>query len=75
MAHPLAVTDPKIRTLLQLAALRFMLSRARETQHETLKIGIALRKGEIAAEVVDAFLEEQGALDLCYPEHMTCSST
>ena len=69
---PLAVTDPKIRVMLQLAGLRFMCSRARWLDHEAMLLGKALKSGAMTSEEVDAKLEEMGALDLCYPELMRC---
>jgi hypothetical protein len=67
---PLAVSDPKIRKLLQLAGLRFMCSRARWIDSEATKLGIALKAGNMTSDEVDAKLEEMGALDLVYPELM-----
>ncbi|UPK30606.1 hypothetical protein IVB26_20965 [Bradyrhizobium sp. 195] len=67
---PLAVNDPKIRKLLQLAGLRFMCSRARWLDSEATKLGIALKAGNMTSDEVDAKLEEMGALDLVYPELM-----
>ena len=67
---PLAVTDPKIRKLLQLAGLRFMITRAQWLISEATTLGKALKAGEMTSEEVDAKLEEWGALDLCYPELM-----
>ena len=67
---PLAVTDPKIRVMLQLAGLRFMCSRARWLDHEAMLLGKALKSGAMTSDEVDAKLEEMGALDLCYPELM-----
>jgi hypothetical protein len=67
---PLAITDPKIRKLLQLAGLRFMCSRARWLDSEATKLGIALKAGNMTSDEVDAKLEEMGALDLVYPELM-----
>ena len=66
----LAVTDPKIRKLLQLAGLRFMCSRARWLDHEAMQLGLALKAGRMTSDDVDAKLEEMGALDLVYPELM-----
>lgn len=65
---PLAVTDPKIRKLLQLAGLRFMITRSHWLISEATILGIALKDGTITSDDVDAKLEEWGALDLCYPE-------
>ena len=65
---PLAVTDPKIRKLLQLAGLRFMITRSHWLISEATILGSALRAGKISSDEVDAKLEEWGALDLCYPE-------
>ncbi len=67
---PLAVTDPKIRKLLQLAGLRFMVTRAHWLISEATVLGKALKAGEMTMDEVDAKLEEMGALDLCYPELM-----
>lgn len=72
MTPPLAVTDPKIRTLLQLAGLRFICSRARWFEDEATRLGIALKSGAMTSDQVDAKLEEMGALDLVYPELMWC---
>jgi hypothetical protein len=70
---PLAVTDPKIRKMLQLAGLRFVISRARWLESEAKRIGIALKSGTITSDQADAKLEAMGALDLVYPELMGCS--
>jgi hypothetical protein len=67
---PLAVTDPKIRVMLQLAGLRFMITRANWLISEATILGKALKAGDMTSEEVDAKLEEMGALDLCYPELM-----
>lgn len=67
---PLAVTDPKIRKLLQLAGLRFACSRARWLDSEATQLGIALKSGALTSDEVDAKLEAMGALDLVYPELM-----
>ncbi len=69
-ASPLAVTDPKIRKLLQLAGLRFMCSRARWIDSEGTRLGLALKSGTMTCDEVDAELEQMGALDLVYPELM-----
>ena len=65
---PLAVTDPKIRKLLQLAGLRFMITRSHWLISEATILGKALKAGTITSDEVDTKLEEWGALDLCYPE-------
>jgi hypothetical protein len=67
---PLAVTDSKIRKLLQLAGLRFMCSRARWLDSEGVRLGIALKSGTMTSDQVDVELERMGALDLIYPELM-----
>lgn len=67
---PLAVTDPKIRKMLQLAGLRFVCSRARWLEHEAMKMGLALKAGTMSSDDIDAELEKMGALDLVYPELM-----
>jgi hypothetical protein len=67
---PVAVTDPKIRKLLQLAGLRFVCSRARWLESEATAIGLALKSGKLTSDEVDARLDEMGALDLVYPELM-----
>ena len=67
-ASPLAVTDPKIRVMLQLAGLRFMISRSHWLISEATIVGKALKAGTMTTDEVDAKLEEWGALDLCYPE-------
>jgi hypothetical protein len=69
-SSPLAVTDPKIRKLLQLAGLRFMCSRARWLESECIHLGMALKSGAMTSDEVDAKLEAMGALDLVYPELM-----
>ena len=69
-ASPLAVTDPRIRKLLQLAGLRFMITRSQWLISEATILGKALKANEITSDEVDAKLEEWGALDLCYPELM-----
>jgi hypothetical protein len=73
MASPLAVTDPKIRKLLQLAGLRFMCTRARWLESEATLIGVALKSGAMTSDEADARLDELGALDLAYPELMECA--
>jgi hypothetical protein len=70
MTSPLAVTDPKIRKLLQLAGLRFMCSRARWLESEATILGTALKSGKMTSDDIDAKLEDMGALDLIYPELM-----
>ena len=65
---PLAVTDPKIRKLLQLAGLRFMITRSHWLISEATILGKALKAGTMTSDEVDTKLEEWGALDLCYPE-------
>jgi len=67
---PLAVTDPKIRKMLQLAGLRFVCSRARWLDSEAQIIGLALQAGDITSDQADAKIDELGALDLVYPELM-----
>lgn len=67
---PVAVEDPHIRKLLQLAGLRFMCSRARWLESEATIIGKALKSEAMTSDEVDAKLEEMGALDLVYPELM-----
>lgn len=67
---PLAVTDAKIRKLLQFAGLRFMCSRARWLDSEAVRLGLALKAGSMTSDQVDAELDEMGALDLVYPELM-----
>lgn len=68
--NPLAVTDPKIRKMLQLAGLRFVCSRARWLEGEAMKMGLALKAGTMSSDDIDAELEKMGALDLVYPELM-----
>ena len=65
---PLAVTDPKIRKLLQLAGLRFMITRSQWLISEATIVGKALKAGTMTSDEVDEKLAEWGALDLCYPE-------
>jgi hypothetical protein len=67
---PVAVSDPRIRKLLQLAGLRFVCSRADWLKSEAMLIGIALKSGKITSDEADAKIAELGALDLCYPELM-----
>jgi hypothetical protein len=74
MNSPLAVTDPKIRKLLQFAGLRFMCSRARWLESEAVALGIALKSGAMSSDQVDDKLAEMGALDLVYPDLMTADS-
>lgn len=66
-SHRLIVSDPTIRTQLQLAGLRFMWSRARWLESEVRLLGLGLKNGTITSRQVDAKLEEMGALDLVYP--------
>ena len=70
VVSPLAVTDPKIRMMLQLAGLRFMITRASWLISEATILGKALKTGAMTSEEADTKLEEMGALDLCYPELM-----
>ncbi|MGY4570550.1 hypothetical protein ACVWY5_003620 [Bradyrhizobium sp. USDA 3256] len=72
MNHRLMVSDPIIRTQLQLAGLRFMWSRARWLESEARHLGLGLKSGALTSRQVDARLEEMGALDLVYPELMGC---
>jgi hypothetical protein len=72
MKHPLAVTDPHIRKMLQLAGLRFVCSRARWLEHEATKIDTALKSGIITSDEADERIDKLGALDLVYPELMGC---
>lgn len=66
----LMVSDPAIRTQLQLAGLRFMWSRARWLESEAKLLGLSLKSGALTSIEVDSRLEEMGALDLVYPELM-----
>jgi hypothetical protein len=68
--YPIAVTDPKIRKLLQLAGLRFMCSRADWLKSEALAIGIGLKSRKLSSDEVDEKLAEMGVPDICYPELM-----
>lgn len=70
IAHPLAVTDPRIRKELQLSGLRFAITRANWLISEATILGKALKAGSATSDQVDAKLEEWGALDLVYPELM-----
>jgi hypothetical protein len=70
ITSPVAVTDPKIRKELQLAGLRFAISRARWFIDEAKQIGTDLKSGKITSDEADAKLAEMGALDLVYPELM-----
>jgi hypothetical protein len=72
VVHPLAVTDPKIRKLLQLMGLRFVITRAQWLISEATIMGVALKAGEMTSDEIDAKLDEMGALDLVYPELMGC---
>jgi hypothetical protein len=67
---PLAVTDPRIRKELQLAGLRFAISRARWLESEAKQIGTDLKSGKITSDEADEKLAELGVLDLVYPELM-----
>lgn len=67
---PVAVTDPKIRRQLQLAGLRFMVSRAQWLVSEATILGKALKADTMSMDEIDAKLAEMGALDLVYPELM-----
>jgi len=69
-SSPLAVSDPKIRKELQLAGLRFAISRAHWFIDEAKLLGIALKDGKISMDEADTKLAEMGALDLVYPELM-----
>jgi hypothetical protein len=69
-SSPVAVTDPKIRRLLQFAGLRFGCSRAQWLDSEFTALGIALKTGKITSDQLDEKLTEMGALDLVYPELM-----
>jgi hypothetical protein len=71
--HPLHVSDPHVRKLLQLAGLRFLCSRARWLESEATLIGIALKSGKMTSDEADVRFEELGALDLVYPELMGCA--
>jgi hypothetical protein len=70
---PLAVTDPEIRKLLQLAGLRYVCSRCRWLEDEVTRLGKALKAGTMDSDEIDFKLEEMGALDLVYPELMVAS--
>ena len=70
ITSPVAVSDPKIRKELQLAGLRFAISRARWFIDEAKQIGTALKSGKITSDEADEKLAELGALDLVYPELM-----
>jgi hypothetical protein len=61
---PLKVTDPKIRKMLQLCGLRFMVTRANWLISEATVLGKALKADTMTMDEVDAKLEEMGALDL-----------
>lgn len=74
MTHPLAVTDPKIRKVLQLAGLRFVCSRARWINSECERLGVALSQDRMTMDEIDKELERMGALDLVYPEMMMAGS-
>ena len=69
-SSPLAVTDPKIRKELQLAGLRFAISRAAWFIDEAKLLGIGLKDGKLSSDQVDQKLAEMRALDLIYPELM-----
>jgi hypothetical protein len=70
---PVAVTDQKIRKQLQLSGLSFVISRARWLEDEAMRLGKALKSGEMTSDEVDTKLEAMGALDLVYPELMGCT--
>ena len=67
---PVAVSDPKIRKELQLAGLRFAISRAAWFIDEAKLLGKALKDGKLSSDEVDQKLAELGVLDLVYPELM-----
>jgi hypothetical protein len=71
---PVAVSDPKIRRLLQLSGLRFACSRADWFKHECTILGTGLKAGQLTSDQVDEKLAEMGALDLVYPELMDSES-
>jgi hypothetical protein len=71
-AHPLAVSDARIRKQLQLAGLRFVCSRAQWLEYEAAKIGRALKSGTMTSDEADVRIDELGMLDLVYPELMGC---
>ncbi|WP_316201291.1 MULTISPECIES: hypothetical protein [unclassified Bradyrhizobium] len=71
--HPLRVSDPKIRVQLQLAGLRYMITRANWLISEANILGIALKAGLMTSAEVDAELDRMGALDLVYPDLMIAS--
>jgi hypothetical protein len=70
---PLAVTDQRIRKQLQLAGLRFAITRAAWFIDEAKLLGVALKEGKISSDQVDQKLAELGALDLVYPELMVAA--
>jgi hypothetical protein len=70
MTPRLMVSDPRVRTQLQLAGLRFMFSRAKWLASEARMLGTGLKSGRLTSAQVDSALEEMGALDLVYPELM-----
>jgi hypothetical protein len=70
LGSPLAVTDPEIQKLLQLAGLRFMCSSAQWLKDEAIRLGTALKSGAMTSDEVDVELVGLGALDLVYPELM-----
>jgi len=70
-SHRLMVSDPHIRTQLQLAGLRFIISRAGWLGSEATVLGLGLKSGKLSSAEVDDRLEEMGVLDLVYPELMT----
>jgi hypothetical protein len=68
--QPVKVYDPKIRKLLQLAGIRFAITRAKWFESEATRLGVALKDGKMTSDQVDLELEQMGALDLVYPELM-----
>ncbi|MBR0790093.1 hypothetical protein JQ631_13530 [Bradyrhizobium manausense] len=71
--HPLRVTDPKIRILLQFAGLRYMITQGHWVISEATRLGLALKEGRMTSAEVDAELDEMGALDLVYPDLMAAA--
>jgi hypothetical protein len=72
---PLAVSNERIRKQLQLAGLRFGITRAQWFIDEAKLLGVALKNGKISTNEVDQKLAELGALDLVYPELMVFNGT
>jgi hypothetical protein len=63
---PPSIKDPRIKRELQLAGLRFAITRAHWFIEEAKQLGTALKDGKLTPEEADAKLNDIGALDLVY---------